>query len=71
MNMRRIVPIFILMTLLSSCGSQPEESDEQKKTQLERHLAPQLDVLDKAKAVEGQLSDAAEERRKEMEEKGI
>jgi len=64
--------LLIAITLfLSACGSEAPKVESESRTQLEKQLSTQLDALDKAKQLEGQMQEAVEANRKEMEEQGI
>ncbi len=56
----------IICGLLLACGS--DESAEESGGVIPQH---QLDALEKAKGVEAMMQEADDQRRKEMEEKGI
>jgi len=72
MNNKLLVPlVLVVIFTLSGCGTEQTNTVNDDKTQLEKQLSTQLDTLEKAKQVEDQVLEAAEQKRKAMEEQGI
>ncbi len=60
--------LLLPMLLIGACNEQVAESD-QGKSAIEKQLSTQLDALEKAKDTEQVLQDAADKRRKILEER--
>lgn len=61
--------LFVLFTaLLFACA--PSSDDKPESSTIENAYSTQLDALEKAKSVEEQIKENAEQRRLEIEQKG-
>jgi len=59
----KVLPLLVCLLILGAC-----DNKQRREQQVVNPLAAQQDALNKAKAIEGQLMDAANKQRKAIED---